>query len=97
MMIPAHVEQQCNAMDAECEMVGVASENFSIDRLIDFSREYEEDVEFRMWENHAETRILATIENVYVDYYRRKDSACEKENDSALVVTRALPTRRVLT
>ena len=50
-----------------------------------------------MWENHAETRILATIENVYLDYYRRKDSACEKENDSALVVTRALPTRRVLT
>ena len=92
MMIPAHVEQQCNAMDAEREMVGVASDDFSMDRLIEFSREYEEDVEFRMWENHADARIMAAIENVYLDYYLRKDNAYEKENDSAFVVaTHPLP------
>ncbi len=67
-------------------MAGVASEDFAIDRLIGFSREYEEDVEFRMWENHADTHILAAIETVYLDYYHRKENAYEKEEDSAFVV-----------
>lgn len=33
MLIPAHVEQECNAMDAEREMAGVVSEDFDIDKL----------------------------------------------------------------
>ena len=45
-----------------------------------------------MWENHADARIMAAIENVYLDYYLRKDNAYEKENDSAFVVaTHPLP------
>lgn len=31
-------------------------------------------VEFRMWENHAEAHILAAIENVYWDFYQRKEN-----------------------
>lgn len=62
MMIPAHVEQYCNAIDAEREMAGIASDSFDIDRLKEFCHGYEEDVEFRMWENCAEPRVMAIIE-----------------------------------
>ncbi len=73
LMIPTHVEQLCNAVDAEKEMVGVASEDFDMSKLIDFAHRYEEDVEFRMWENHTETRILAVLENAYWDYYHKNE------------------------
>ena len=74
MMIPAHVEQICNAVDAEREMVGVMSSDFNIDKLKAFAHGYEEDVEFRMWENNAETRIMAAIENAYDDYYIKQSN-----------------------
>ena len=74
MMIPAHVEQVCNAVDAEREMVGVMSSDFNIDKLKAFAHGYEEDVEFRMWENNAETRIMAAIENAYADYYIKQSN-----------------------
>lgn len=75
MMIPAHVEQMCNAVDAEREMAGVKADVFDMSRLKAFARDYEEDVEFRMWENHAETRIMAAIEHVCNEYYALKDNA----------------------
>lgn len=67
MMIPTHVEQLCNAVDAEKEMVGVASDNFDMGKLTAFTHEYEEDVEFRMWENRADTRIINVLENIYYE------------------------------
>lgn len=69
MMIPAHIEQLCNALDAEREMVGFKSDTFDISRLKVFAREYDEDVEFRMWENSADTRIMAAIERIVDEYY----------------------------
>lgn len=69
MMIPTHVEQLCNAVDAEKEMVGVASDSFDMGKLTAFAHGYEEDVEFRMWENRAEMRILAVLENAYADFF----------------------------
>ncbi len=80
LMIPTHVEQLCNAVDAEKEMVGVASEDFDISKLVDFAHGYEEDVEFRMWENRAETRILAVLENAYWDYYNTSSVAYEGDS-----------------
>lgn len=97
MLIPAHVEQECNAMDAEKEMAGIVSEDFDIDKLKAFARDYEEDVEFRMWENHAESRIVAAIENAYDTYYHRKENqAYEEENDSIVASSSlVVPARRV--
>lgn len=85
MMIPAHVEQVCNAVDAEREMVGVMSSDFNIDKLKAFAHGYEEDVEFRMWENNAETRIMAAIENAYDDYYI-------KQSNTAYLLPHTMPT-----
>ena len=97
MLIPAHVEQECNAMDAEREMAGVVSEDFDIDKLKAFARDYEEDVEFRVWENHAESQIVAAIENAYDTYYYRKENqAYEEENDSIVAASSlVVPARRV--
>lgn len=64
MMVPVHIEQECNVHDAEREGVGIAAEEFDIDRLIAFSRTYSDDVEFRMWENQAESRIVACLEGI---------------------------------
>ncbi len=66
-MVPAHVEQLCNATDAEREGVGILSDSFAVDRLLDFSRQYDEDGEFRLWANQAETRIVAALESVFED------------------------------
>lgn len=85
MMIPAHVEQVCNAVDAEREMVGVMSSDFNIDKLKAFAHGYEEDVEFRIWENNAETRIMAAIENAYDDYYI-------KQSNTAYLLPHTMPT-----
>lgn len=82
MMIPAHVEQLCNAVDAERELVGVRSEVFDISRLKAFAQDYEEDVEFRMWENHAETRIMAAIEAAVDDYYAWHDQTLGQQLSS---------------
>ncbi len=76
LMIPTHVEQLCNAVDAEKEMAGVASDCFDIGKLLEFAHTYEEDVEFRMWENCAEMRILAVLENTYWNYYHTGSVAC---------------------
>ena len=90
MLIPAHVEQECNAVDAEREMAGVMSNDFDIDKLKAFAHDYEEDVEFRMWENHADSRIMAAIENTYEAYYHRKENrAYEEEKDDSLVAASA--------
>lgn len=64
LMVPAHIEQECNVYDAEREGVGIAADRFDLSRLLDFAHEYEEDVDFRFWENNAATRILAALEDV---------------------------------
>ncbi len=64
LMVPVHIEQECNVADFEREGAGIGAESFDISRLLIFSRDYEEDVDFRFWENNAATRIVACLENV---------------------------------
>lgn len=59
-------------------------------------RDYEEDVEFCMWENLAETRIIASLDNTYMDYYNRKENKAYEEDDSfAVASSLAIPARRI--
>lgn len=85
MMIPAHVEQECNAADAERELVGFQSESFDIDRLQAFARGYEEDVEFRMWENSADARIMAAIDSACNEYRYMGEDAYGDASNTGLV------------
>ena len=65
LMVPVHIEQECNAFDAECEGAGVAAEQFDLDKLLRFANTYSEDVDFRMWENCSSVRIIALLESAY--------------------------------
>lgn len=74
LMVPAHVEQECNAFEAMNQGAGIVSNNFNIDQLVEFCHEYGEDIEFRMWENEAEMIIISRLEAV-VEKYNDKINA----------------------
>lgn len=67
LMVPAHIEQECNAFDAEQHGAGTASEEFDLDRLLDFAKDYHTNEAFRQWEDSASMRIIAILENVSCD------------------------------
>jgi uncharacterized protein (TIGR00661 family) len=74
LMVPAHVEQECNAHEAWQHGAGVIADRFDMDPLLDFAHYHEEDVEFRMWENEAELMVMARIESVVEQYQRNQSS-----------------------
>lgn len=51
LMVPAHIEQECNAFDAMRAGVGVISNDFSIDRLLQFSSTFKPNGRFIFWAN----------------------------------------------
>lgn len=66
LMVPAHIEQECNAFDAMQSGVGIADESFDLNKLVDFSKGYKPVHEFKSWVNSAECRILSEITDVYI-------------------------------
>lgn len=57
LMVPAHIEQECNAYDAMCSGAGIISDSFSLDRLLDFSRKFKPDSKFVFWANNTDLLI----------------------------------------
>lgn len=53
LMVPAHIEQECNAFDAMRAGVGVISKDFSLDRLLQFSLTFKPNVKFLAWANNT--------------------------------------------
>ena len=47
--LPAHIEQDCNAYDAFRSGAGVISEEFDLERLLDFSEHFHPNMAFRYW------------------------------------------------
>lgn len=62
MMVPAHIEQDCNAYDADLCGAGIVSRDFDIDRLLEFSSNYKPDFEFMKWARCGSSRIASIIE-----------------------------------
>ena len=63
LMVPAHIEQDCNAYDAARGGAGIISDNFEVDRLLEFARsEYQPEKNFRSWVRSCEWRLLNCIE-----------------------------------
>lgn len=59
MMIPAHVEQEINAKDAESVGAGIISESFNISKLIKFIPKYKADsTQFRAWVDSSEDLFI---------------------------------------
>lgn len=62
MMVPAHIEQDCNAYDAGLCGAGIVSHDFDIDRLLEFSADYKPNSDFISWARSGDSRIASIIE-----------------------------------
>ena len=63
LMVPSHVEQECNAFDATRCGVGIAARNFDLSALLEFAERFEPDAEFPSWAASAEEIIISEIES----------------------------------
>jgi uncharacterized protein (TIGR00661 family) len=61
LMIPAHIEQYCNMIDAERAGAGIGAENFNLSKLIDFIPRYRHNPGFVEWVNSAEERMMECL------------------------------------
>lgn len=57
LMIPTHIEQVCNAFDAARSGAGKMSEEFNLDILLELSRQYVPNPDFRDWVSQADWLI----------------------------------------
>lgn len=62
LMVPAHIEQDCNAHDAALEGAGIVDNDFNLERLLQFSETFRPNVAFRYWVRSAERHIMQGIE-----------------------------------
>ena len=60
-MVPVHIEQECNGYDAMKVGAGVVSNHFDIDRLLELMQTYTPNPDFAVWCNQAEERIITAI------------------------------------
>lgn len=62
LMVPVHIEQECNAFDAMQNGAGIIDYNFNLSNLIRFSKSYKPNRLFVEWVKSAENIILNEIE-----------------------------------
>lgn len=67
LMVPSHIEQECNAFDAMKSGAGVSADKFDLGLLLDFAKNFTPDHEFSKWARSAETIILGELETHYKD------------------------------
>lgn len=63
MMVPAHIEQDCNAFDAANNGAGIVSQDFALNELLDFAEHYTPNPKFRYWVESAPYIIRYALEN----------------------------------
>lgn len=64
LMVPAHIEQDCNAYDAVISGAGIMGSEFDLDRLLAFTKTYQPDPHFCTWVRSCDWRILRLLERV---------------------------------
>ncbi|MDR3119349.1 MAG: glycosyltransferase [Mediterranea sp.] len=62
LMVPAHIEQACNAYDAAKTGAGAVSSTFDLDRLLELSETYKPNPYFKHWVDRADWIILREFE-----------------------------------
>lgn len=67
LMVPAHIEQECNAYDAMQSHAGISCECFDMGKLLDFAGTYRRNEQFAGWVESAETTILNELERMAPD------------------------------
>jgi uncharacterized protein (TIGR00661 family) len=66
LMVPAHIEQECNVIDALRTGAGVSANEFDLDALLRFIPSYTKSMEFNYWTRTAEALFL--YELTRIDY-----------------------------
>lgn len=66
MMVPAHIEQECNAYEAQELGIGVASSEFDLSKLLDFIPVYRPNTAFTSWLSRSEEKMLRLLEDTNV-------------------------------
>ncbi len=64
MMVPAHIEQDCNAYDAARNGAGIISDDFAMDELLEFADTYQPNKNFVRWARSSERLLLYAIEEI---------------------------------
>jgi len=54
LMIPAHIEQRCNAVDAERAGAGISAATFDLTKLINYMPYYQPNISFNLWVKSAD-------------------------------------------
>lgn len=62
LLVPAHIEQDCNAHDAAMCGAGIVDADFDLSRLLDFATSYAPPRDFRAWVACAGVRIMSRLE-----------------------------------
>ena len=90
MMVPAHIEQDCNAYDA-CQCgAGIVSNDFNIDRLLDFASHYQPNVSFHRWAQCGGSRITASLEKAACNHETRSTGLWAHARTARALIKRAL-------
>ena len=71
LMVPAHIEQECNAWDAMRAGAGISSDGFDLDKLQSLIQDYRPNPLFRQWAQSAPSAIYEAIRDAYTRYYSR--------------------------
>lgn len=77
LMVPAHIEQACNAHDASLSGAGVIADRFDLDLLLEAAETYRPDPSFRHWVRQADWLILREfredllMENISSSFWHR--------------------------
>lgn len=68
LMVPAHIEQDCNAYDAEKSGAGIISSDFNLQQLLEFAKDYHPNRDFVYWVRGAEYTLLNLLESDSSNY-----------------------------
>lgn len=61
LMVPTHIEQECNVMDAMGSGAGISADTFELDKLLDFLPQYKKSESFRQWVLLANESFLTEL------------------------------------
>ncbi|MDD2799637.1 MAG: glycosyltransferase family protein [Bacteroidales bacterium] len=67
LMVPTHIEQECNVIDAMNSDAGVGADAFDLDKLLNFVPSYKKSMDFRYWSRSAETIFLEELTSFGVE------------------------------
>ena len=65
LMVPTHIEQECNVIDAMRSGVGVSALEFDLNLLLDFVPTYTKSMEFRYWVKTADSLFVYELTKIY--------------------------------